>query len=65
MSQTRKERQKHLRKGTRSIVFGAAVLIGLAAYKVAGEIPQLHDFETILALVIGATVFALLRRVLL
>jgi uncharacterized membrane protein YoaT (DUF817 family) len=59
------QREKQLRKGTRSIVFGAAILIGLAVYKTAEQIPQLKDFEILLAVVIGATVFALLRRVLL
>lgn len=57
--------EKQLRKGTRSIVFGVAVLVGLAVYKMAEQIPQLQDFRILLALVIGATVFALLRRVLL
>ncbi len=56
--------EKQLRKGTRSIVFGAAVLTAGAAYKMAQQIPQLEDFEILLALVIGATVFAILRRVL-
>lgn len=65
MSQGRDELDKHLRKGTRSIVFGAAVLIGMAVYKIAEQIPQLQDFETLLAIVTGATVFAILRRILL
>jgi hypothetical protein len=57
--------EKQLRKGTRSIVFGAAVLTGAAAYKMAQQTPQLEDFEILIGLVIGATVFALLRRLLL
>ncbi|MFQ5538741.1 MAG: hypothetical protein ACE5GJ_14995 [Gemmatimonadota bacterium] len=65
MSHGEDYREKQLRKGTRSLVFGAAVLIGLAVYKMAQQIPQLQDFETLLALVTGATVFALLRRFLL
>ncbi|MEE9539037.1 MAG: hypothetical protein V3W10_06865 [candidate division NC10 bacterium] len=56
--------EKQLRKGIRSIVFGAAVLTGGAAYKMAQQTPQLQDFEILIALVIGATVFALLRRLL-
>ena len=59
------DREKQLRKGTRSIVFGAAVLVGLAVYKMAEQIPELQDFEILIGLVIGATVFALLRRILL
>jgi hypothetical protein len=46
-------------------VFGAAVLTGGAAYKMALQSPQLEDFEILIGLVIGATVFALLRRLLL
>ena len=65
MSQGGDHREKQLRKGTRSIVFGAAILIALAVYKMAQQIPQLQDFEILLALVIGATVFAILRRFLL
>ncbi len=65
MRQARYEREKQLRKGTRSIVFGLAVLIGLAVYKIAERIPELQDFEILLGLVIGATVFAILRRFLL
>ncbi|MEE8228804.1 MAG: hypothetical protein V3R69_02930 [candidate division NC10 bacterium] len=65
MSHGGDRREKQLRKGTRSIVFGAAILIGTAAYKMAQQVPQLQDFETLLALVTGATVFAILRRVLL
>ncbi|MFQ5962087.1 MAG: hypothetical protein ACE5MG_11890 [Candidatus Methylomirabilales bacterium] len=65
MSHGEDQREKQLRKGTRSIVFGAAILIALAVYKMAQQIPQLQDFEILLALVIGATVFAILRRVLL
>lgn len=65
MSETREQRNKQLRKGIRSIVFGAAVLTGMAVYKVAEQIPELQDFETLLGLVIGATVFAVLRRFLL
>ncbi len=65
MSRTRDEREKHLRKAVRSIVFGLGVLCGLAAYKIAGLFPQLEDFETLLGLAVGATVFAVLRRVLL
>lgn len=64
MSQGGDRREKQLRKGTRSIVFGAAILIALAVYKMAQQIPQLQDFEILLALVIGATVFAILRRFL-
>jgi hypothetical protein len=56
--------EKQLRKGTRSIVFGAAVLSGGAAYKMAQQSPQLEDFEILIGIVIGATVFALLRRLL-
>lgn len=65
MSRGEDQREKQLRKGTRSIVFGAAILIGLAVYKMAEQIPQWQDFKILLALVIGATVFAILRRVLL
>ncbi|MFQ5804717.1 MAG: hypothetical protein ACE5JQ_17650 [Candidatus Methylomirabilales bacterium] len=65
MSRSGDEREKRLRKDTRRIVFGVAVLIGLAAYKMAEQIPQLQDWETLIGLVIGATVFALLRRFLL
>lgn len=65
MTQIGRERDKHLRKATRSIAFGAAVLIGLAAYKMTEQIPELQDFEILIGLVIGATVFALLRRLLL
>jgi hypothetical protein len=65
MSHGGDRREKQLRKGTRSIVFGAAVLIGLAAYKMAQQVPQLQDFEILLGLVSGATVFAILRRFLL
>ncbi|MFQ5847690.1 MAG: hypothetical protein ACE5IQ_08515 [Candidatus Methylomirabilales bacterium] len=65
MSHGGDRREKQLRKGTRSIVFGAAVLIGLAVFKMAQQIPQLQDFEILLGLVIGATVFAILRRFLL
>jgi hypothetical protein len=57
-------REKQLRKAMRSLVFGTAVLAGLAVYKMAQQVPQLQDFETLLALVTGATVFALLRRLL-
>lgn len=64
MSQGGDRREKQLRKGTRSIVFGAAILIALAVYKMAQQIPQLQDFGILLALVIGATVFAILRRFL-
>lgn len=65
MRQGKEERGKHLRKGIRSIVFGAAVLIGGAVYKMAEQIPQLEDFRILIGLVAGATVFAILRRVLL
>jgi predicted Ser/Thr protein kinase len=65
MGHSEDRHEKQLRKGTRSIVFGVAVLIGLAVYKMAEQIPQLQDFKILFALVIGATVFALLRRVLL
>lgn len=65
MSHSEDQRAKQMRKGTRSLVFGAAILIGLAVYKMAQQIPQLQDFGTLLALVTGATVFALLRRLLL
>lgn len=54
-----------MRKGIRSVVFGAAVLTGLAVFEIAERIPQLQDFEILLGLVTGATVFAVLRRVLL
>ena len=57
--------EEQLRKGTRSIVLGVAILSGTAAYKMAQQVPQLKDFEPLLALVIGATVFAILRRFLL
>ena len=59
------DREKQLRKGTRSIVFGAAVLVGLAVYKMAEQIPQLQDFEILIGLLVGATVFAVLRRIFL
>ncbi|MFQ5804729.1 MAG: hypothetical protein ACE5JQ_17710 [Candidatus Methylomirabilales bacterium] len=65
MSQSGREREKHLRKGTRSIAFGAAVLVGLAVFKIAERIPQFQDFETLLGLLIGGMVFAILRRLLL
>lgn len=65
MRQGKEERGKQLRKGIRSIVFGAAVLTGGAAYRLAEQIPQLEDFRILIGLVIGATVFAILRRVLL
>ena len=65
MTETGRDRDKRLRKATRSIVFGAAVLIGLAAYKMTEQIPALQDFEILIGLVIGATVFAFLRRFLL
>lgn len=65
VSETREQHTRQLRKGIRSIVFGAAVLTGMAAYKLAEQIPALQDFGTLLGLVIGATVFAILRRVLL
>ena len=65
MSRSGDEREKRLRKATRNIVFGAAVLIGLAAYKMAEQVPQLQDFEALAGLVIGATVYAILRRFLL
>lgn len=65
VSETGERHTRQLRKGVRSIVFGAAVLAGLAVYKVAAQIPELQDFATLFGLVIGATVFAVLRRFLL
>lgn len=65
MTYDKGERQKHMRKGTRSIIFGAAILIGLATYKMASQVHQLQDFAILIGLVIGATVFALLRQLLL
>lgn len=65
MSRGGDRRDTQLRKGIRSIIFGAAVLTGGAAYKLAEQIPQLEDFRILIGLVIGATVFAILRRVFL
>ncbi len=54
-----------MRKGIRSIVFGAAVLIGPAAFQIAERIPQLQDFKILLGILVGVAAFGLLRKIFL